>query len=386
MVSSNIISFKSEVKKLFNTNDSDILEKIFSKILIITDLKLDDNLAILELVRILKEKKIPINIDIIVTSIKNNNNKMINNLIFYDTTLKDYVNKGITFYEGKVELREKRHERFIEEKNIVNINIYKWEELLDKEIDYSICFGFAPIQQFTESKNGKLFSIAKIVVLGHGYNTDHEENGKINNEKTKLYMDKISEMAMVICMNNNTTFDIRGGKIYPNINNKYIKEIFKNFDNNHVKEILDQGKSDEASFITDTLFKVYEKLEIKKKYNNFTNNYVSNEINNVFTGKTEESYIKNIISDMLNIIGNNEKYEKERNKLEKCLTSLNNPNIKIEVTDWSQMKLLLDIFINDNFEGDIENASLKVQNGRVEFITGGKIYHVHGLKWSKFEQ
>lgn len=66
---------------------------MLSNVLIIRDLKLDDNLEIIELVKMMKIYNIKINIDIIVTSI-NNFSKMINNLLLYSSTIKDLVKKN----------------------------------------------------------------------------------------------------------------------------------------------------------------------------------------------------------------------------------------------------------------------------------------------------
>lgn len=327
----------TNIKNIFNIKDDKILENVFKNILIITDLKLDDNLAIIELLNFMKKKQININIDIIVTSI-DNFNKMINNLIFYESSIKTYINnEQIVFYEGKKEYKEKKHENIVKQKDYINnIKITRWNKLLKRKNKYSICFGFAPIQDFYD-----IFYYVNIAVLGHGYNTIiKNKNNKEDNNLTIKNLEMIrNRIDIILYINNFASFIEPGGKI--DINNTKLNKIISN---KNKKEIFDQGTEDEISFIVE---------QIKKAVNNLNNNYGYNmdlfekKIRKIFNGYNKKDEELKLI---MNIMKNGDEFLKNNNinnyMLKKIYKSVKTPGI--EVTDWSQMLLFLNIFEKKN--------------------------------------
>lgn len=161
-------------------------------------------------------------------------------------------NRQIIFYEGKKENKEKKHENIVKQKDYINnIKITKWNKLLKIKNKYTLCLGFAPIQDFYD-----IFYNVNIAVLGHGYNTifkNKEDKEDYNLTIKNLEMIR-TRSDIVLYINNFASFIEPGGKI--DINNKKLNKILLN---KNKKEVLDQGTEDEILFII---------KQIKKAVNN----------------------------------------------------------------------------------------------------------------------
>lgn len=363
------------LKDVFKINEN-ILEKILKKILIITDLKLDDNLAIIEVVNKIRKLNIQdFEIDIIITNIYNFN-KMLNNLLIHSTIIKEYVKDNkITFYEGIKSKKEKRHENVVNDIPIEN-NIKQLNYLYYKT--YTICFVYASIYPFCSTKyinnNINLFFKCRcmIIVLGHGYNTICEDNyGKPDYIETMNYLNEISKndnTKLILYMNNYASFDDSAGKIVKE-NKLFIKDqIFKIIiGSKNIKEI------------EDAIFRYYKHIDLNNIH--LIKKIISDDLNNcdkiiIFLKK-----IKEILDNNKNI---KEKVEFNYFYLQKTLDNIKNKN-EVEITDWSQMLLFLNIFdnrINYNVKGlkfNINNKGIMFGENEKEH----KMFYICDVKWNE---
>jgi len=399
--------FQSKIQNVLESsgykinNNKEILKKMLTKILLILDLKLDDNLALIELVYTIKKLDIEINIDIIVTSVKNFD-KMIDNLVDHATDIKElFEDNKIRFYRGE-QTYEKTHETFIEKTDYELFNMKEWKVLLENLDKYTICFGFAPIYPFIT-----LFEKCLVTILGHGYNTTcYDSNGKPDNIETLKYLKTIKSEIMLY-INNYATFKsfdqnnkpIQRGQI--EISNRKLLYTLNKIKNGN--ELIIQAMKDRVLFTSEEFWEIiYEKIN---------DNEVLNIINQYYedidkdTKKVE--IIEKICSDVNEIILNGDKI-----KQKKLINLSNNikkydPNVikkhtyferacdiikcskndqKVEVSDWSQMILLLKIFTDTNFEGFINGLRLNNNEYGVIFEENDredKMFYIANVDWYK---